>query len=72
LNANASGKSVGSVTARSGALDVRDASASSNGDTASAVAVTREFVGMERWVGLGVIAHNLINIGRVMEQAAEP
>jgi transposase, IS5 family len=28
--------------------------------------------GMDRWVGLGVIADNLINIGRVMEQAAEP
>jgi len=28
--------------------------------------------GMERWVGLGVIADNLINIGRAMEQAAEP
>ncbi len=27
---------------------------------------------MERWVGLGVIADNLINIGRVMEEAAEP
>jgi IS5 family transposase len=29
-------------------------------------------VGMERWVGFGVIADNLINIGRVMEEAAEP
>jgi IS5 family transposase len=28
--------------------------------------------GMERWVGLGVIADNLINIGRVIEEAAEP
>jgi hypothetical protein len=28
--------------------------------------------GMDRWVGLGVIADNLFNIGRVMEQAAEP
>jgi IS5 family transposase len=28
--------------------------------------------GMDRWVGLGVIADNLINIGRVMEQAVEP
>jgi transposase, IS5 family len=27
--------------------------------------------GMDRWVGLGVIADNLINIGNVMEQAAE-
>jgi transposase, IS5 family len=30
------------------------------------------FVGMGRWVGLGVIADNLINIGRAMEQAANP
>jgi transposase, IS5 family len=28
--------------------------------------------GMDRWVGFGVIADNLINIGRVMEHAAEP
>jgi transposase, IS5 family len=27
--------------------------------------------GMDRWVGFGVIADNIINIGRVMEQAAE-
>ena len=31
-----------------------------------------KFDGMERWGGLGVIADNLINIGRVMEEAAEP
>jgi IS5 family transposase len=30
------------------------------------------FVGMDRWVGLGIIADNLINIGRALEQAAEP
>jgi transposase, IS5 family len=28
--------------------------------------------GMERWVGFGVIADNLINIGCVMEKAAQP
>jgi transposase, IS5 family len=28
--------------------------------------------GMQRWVGLGVIADTLINIGRVMQEAAEP
>ena len=28
--------------------------------------------GMERWVGFGVIADNLINIGRAMEETAEP
>jgi len=27
--------------------------------------------GMHRWVGLGVIADNLINIGRALEEAAE-
>jgi hypothetical protein len=27
---------------------------------------------MDRWVGLGFIADNLINIGRVMEEAAQP
>ena len=29
-------------------------------------------LGMDRWVGLGVIADNLINIGRAMEETAEP
>jgi IS5 family transposase len=29
-------------------------------------------VGMDRWVGLGVIADILINIGHAMEEAAEP
>jgi transposase, IS5 family len=28
--------------------------------------------GMERWVGFGVIADNLINIGLAMDQAAQP
>jgi transposase, IS5 family len=28
------------------------------------------FVGMERWVGLGVIADNIVNIGRTMEKRA--
>ena len=28
--------------------------------------------GMKRWVGLGVIADNLVNIGRVMEKHAAP
>ena len=27
-------------------------------------------VGMKRWVGLGVVADNLINIGRVLEKQA--
>jgi len=28
------------------------------------------YVGMHRWVGLGVIADNLVNIGRAMEKQA--
>src|SRR5712664_678922 len=47
LNANASRKSAGSATARSGAPDARGASALSNGDTVSAVAVTRE---LSEWI----------------------
>jgi IS5 family transposase len=30
----------------------------------------RGFVGMQRWVGLGVIADNIVNIGRAMEKRA--
>ena len=30
------------------------------------------FVGMNRWVGLGVIADNLINIGRAIEARSAP
>jgi len=30
------------------------------------------YVGMHRWVGLGVIADNLVNIGRAMEKQAAP
>jgi IS5 family transposase len=29
------------------------------------------FVGMQRWVGLGVIADNIVNIGRAMEKRAD-
>ena len=29
------------------------------------------FVGMQRWVGLGVIADNIVNIGRTMEKRAD-
>jgi len=29
-------------------------------------------VGMHRWVGLGVIADSLVNIGRAMEKRAAP
>jgi transposase, IS5 family len=30
------------------------------------------YVGMDRWVGLGVIADNIVNIGRAMEKQAAP
>ncbi len=30
------------------------------------------FSGMQRWVGLGIIADNLINIGRAIERRADP
>ena len=30
------------------------------------------FVGMNRWVGLGVIADNVVNIGRATEEAGDP
>jgi hypothetical protein len=30
------------------------------------------YVGMHRWVGLGVIADNLVNIGRTMAKQAAP
>jgi hypothetical protein len=29
------------------------------------------YVGMHRWVGLGVIADNLVNIGRAMQKQAD-
>jgi IS5 family transposase len=32
----------------------------------------KDFVGMNRWVGLGVIADNLVNIGRAMEKQSSP
>ena len=30
------------------------------------------YLGMNRWVGLGVIADNLVNIGRALERQAIP
>ncbi len=32
----------------------------------------KDYVGMDRWVGLGVIADNVVNIGRAMEKQAAP
>jgi hypothetical protein len=61
-------RSAGSVTARNGAPDPRGASASESGDSAFSRCRYKGYVGMHRWVGLGVIADNLINIGHVMEK----
>jgi len=52
--------------ARSGEPDARDASASPIGGRYKGDA------GMKRWVGLGVIADNLINIGRAKKNQAAP
>jgi hypothetical protein len=30
------------------------------------------YIGMKRWVGLGIIADNIVNIGRAMEKRAAP
>ena len=30
------------------------------------------YLGMNRWVGLGIIADNVVNIGRAMEKRAAP
>jgi hypothetical protein len=54
------------------APDARDASAWSSGATASTAAVNKGLVGMHRWVGLGVIADNIINIGRALQKPAAP
>ena len=54
----------GFATARNGGPDASDASAWPKDDTVSIAAGTGDN-GMKRWVGLGVISDNLINIGRV-------
>ena len=71
-NANASRESAGSATARNGAPGAKDASAWSSGDTASTRCRYKGYVGMNRWVGLGVIADNVVNIGRAMEKQTIP
>ena len=32
----------------------------------------RGYIGMNRWVGFGVIADNVVNIGRAIEKRAAP
>jgi hypothetical protein len=55
--------------ARNVAPDLRDASVSSDGDTASIVADTGP-VGMDCWEGLGLIVDDVVNISRAMEKQA--
>ena len=45
---------------------------SSNGDMVSTAAAIKGYLGMNRWVGLGVIADNVVNIGRAIEKQAAP
>jgi hypothetical protein len=58
-----------SATARNGAPDARDASASSNDDGLDRCRY-KGSVGMNRWVGLGVIADNVVNIGHAIQKQA--
>jgi transposase, IS5 family len=53
---------------RNGERDVSDASACPSGDMGSTAARYKGEAGTKRWVGLGVIADNLVNIGRPMEK----
>jgi hypothetical protein len=55
--------------ARSGGPDARDA-ASSSGPHGLDRCRYKGDAGMKRWVGLGVIADNLINIGRANKKQA--
>jgi IS5 family transposase len=58
----ASRRSDGSATASDGAPGAKAASASASAATVSAVAAIEVNDQMQRWVGLGVIADNLINL----------
>jgi hypothetical protein len=61
----------GFVAGNAGASDAKDASASLNDAMASGRCRYHGTAGMARWVGLGVIADNLINIaGFVNAKAA--
>ena len=53
-------KALGSATVRNGAPDARDASAWSSDDTASRPLPIQGLAGMNRWVGLGIIADNVV------------
>src|SRR5882672_11333282 len=62
-------RSAGSAELRNGASVAKGASACSSGGTDSvAASINKGDGGMHRWVGLGVIADNLINIGRVLTE----
>ena len=59
-------RNAGSATLRNGAPAARAASVFSSAATASTAVATKACPGIKRWVGLGVIADNLINIGRTL------
>jgi hypothetical protein len=61
-------KTAGSATVKV-AYRLSDASASQNADLACVAAA---LAGMHHWARLGVIADNLVNMGRVMEKQAAP
>jgi hypothetical protein len=63
---------VGTATARNGAPDTRDASGVVKRRHGLDRCRYKTEVGMQRWVGLGVISDNLLNIGRAMSQRAAP
>ena len=62
-NGNFFSTSVGFVAGKSGEPARRDESACSNEDTGCDVASIPVLAGMCRWVGLGVIADNFIQMG---------
>jgi IS5 family transposase len=67
-NANESRGSAGSAMARNGAPDARDAFSVVKRRHGLSRCRYKADDGMQRWVGLGVIADNLLNIGRTMNK----
>jgi len=71
LNANESRESVGSATARSAHRKRRTISVVKRRHGIDRCRY-EGYVGMNCWVGLGVIADNVVNIGRAMDKLAAP
>src|SRR5258707_15588149 len=67
-SANESRGSAGSATDRNGGPDARDASALVKRRHGLDRCRYKGNAGMKRWVGLGIIADNVVNIGRTMEK----